>query len=99
MGPLPDRRFAPAWTLDCQSLWHLRETVAGGEKLIKINDHRFLECSLHACSSARCPCAGIGDVLVGQDLLDSFLSLIKNNCGPAEAEKFCFRKGQQQVSL
>ncbi|AEH81575.1 conserved hypothetical protein (plasmid) [Sinorhizobium meliloti SM11] len=44
------------------------ETLASGEKLIKINDHRFLECSFHACSCARCTYGGVGDVLIGQDL-------------------------------
>ncbi|AGA09006.1 hypothetical protein C770_GR4pC0277 (plasmid) [Sinorhizobium meliloti GR4] len=75
------------------------ETLASGEKLLKINDRRFLECSLHACSCARCTYGGVGDVLIGQDLLDGLLGLIKNSCGPAESKEFRFRKGQQQVSL
>lgn len=45
----------------------------------------------HACSCARCTYGGVGDVLIGQDLLDGLLGLIKNSCGPAESKEFRFR--------
>lgn len=79
---LPQPAFSER-LLTCASL--LRKTVTGGEKLIKINDHGFRECSPHACSRARSSHGCVGDVLIGQDLLDILLRFVKNSCRPAEA--------------